>query len=118
MAFVKRKKQDVTKKEPFSFGQKKKNGKPSKDGTVVTFKDGTKTTLLNPSGKGKKYAFELSTGTMITNGGDFKHDANGNEIPLSKEQRVYRLAYLTAQKDSANAYKAKKAKKNSGEIKK
>lgn len=112
MAFIKRKKQDVAKKESFSFGQKKKNGKPSKDGTVVTFKDGTKTTLLNPSGKGKKFAFELSTGTRVTNGGDFKKDDNGNEIPLSGEQRAFRSGYLTAQKDNAKAYKAKKARRN------
>ena len=62
MAFFKRRtKQDVKSKKPFSFGNKTKSGKVAKSGTTVEFNDGSKTTLLNPSGKGTKYAIELGT---------------------------------------------------------
>ena len=97
MEFFKRiTKQDVKSKKPFSFVNKTKSGKVAKSGTTVEFNDGSKTTLLNPSGKGTKYAIELGTNSRITNDGEFKTDDNGNE-----------LAYLDALKDSAKAYGAR-----------
>lgn len=111
--FIQRTKQDVKSKKSFSFG-KKKNGKPRKDGVTVTFNDGTKTTLLTPSGKGAKYARELKENRRITNDGVVKTDENGNEIPLTKEQRAFRAGALEMQKAASKAYKAKKAKQNGG----
>ena len=112
MAFVKRSKDDVKSKTPFSWGNKTKSGKVAKSGTTVEFKDGTKTTLLNPSGKATKYAAELGMSVKVTNSGEFKTDDNGNEVSLTREQRAYRAGYLDSQKDSTKAYKAKQAKQN------
>lgn len=106
-----RSKQDVKSKKPFSYPVKNKKGKLQKSGVVVEFKDGTTVTLLTPSGKATKFASELGMGVKITNGGEFKHDKNGNEVPLTAEQRSYRAGYLDAQKDNAKAYNAKKSKK-------
>lgn len=106
-----RTKADVKSKKIFSWGNKTKSGKEAKSGVTVTFKDGTETTLLNPSGKATKYAFELGTNTRVTNAGVFKTDDNGNELSLSKEQRAYRSGYLDSQKDNAKAYKAKRTKR-------
>lgn len=111
MAFKLRSKSDVKSKKSFAFveGSKTKSGRKRKDGTVVTFKDGTSTTLLTPSGKGAKYAAELAMGVKITNDGDFKHGVDGSEIVLTPEQRAYRAGFLDSQKESAKAYKAKKS---------
>lgn len=106
-----RTKSDVEKKSPFMWGVKTKSGKRQKSGTVVDFKDGTKTTLLTPAGKGTKFASELAMNCKITNDGEFKHDKAGNEIALDCCERAYRAGYLDAQKDNAKAYKAKKAGK-------
>lgn len=114
MAFKKRTKQDVKSKKRFSWGNKTKSGKETKDGVVVTFNDGTVTTLLTPSGKGTKYAAELAMGVKITNNGDFKHDDNGVEIELTPEQRAYRAGYLDARKASAKAYNSKRRGSNNG----
>lgn len=110
MAFKKRTKAEVKSKKIFSWGNKTKSGKDAKSGVTVTFKDGTETTLLNPSGKATKYAFELGANARVTNAGVFKTDEDGNELSLTAEQRAYRSGYLDAQKDNAKAYKAKKAK--------
>lgn len=77
---------------------------------TVTNKKGKKVTLLNPSEKGKKFAFELKSGTPQTNNGLLKTDKNGKIRSLTKEQRAYRSGYLDAQKDSAKAYKHHQAK--------
>lgn len=107
MAFKKRTKADVKSKKSV-LGKVGKNGKKRKLGVKVTFNDDTETILLNPSGKGAKYAKELKDGKRYTNDGKVKTDDNGNELNLSKEQRAYRSAYLTALSDSAKAYNAKK----------
>lgn len=112
MAFFKRRtKEDVKSRTLFSWGKNPKTGKAKKSGTTVTFKDGTKRTLLNPSGKGDKYAAELQMGVKITNDGEFKHGRNGEEISLTAEQRAYRSGFLDALSANAKAYKAKKNKK-------
>ena len=110
MAFKKRTKSDVKSKKIFSWGNKTKSGKDAKSGVTVTFNDGTETTLLNPSGKATKYAFELASDSRVTNNGAFKTDGDGNELSLTAEQRAYRSGYLDAQKDNAKVYNAKKAK--------
>ena len=89
----------------------KQNGKPKKYGTVVEFKDGTSTTLLTPSGKGAKYAVELSTNVAVTNDGIIKRDEYGMPKELDCCQRSYRAGYLDAQKDNAKVFNAKKNKK-------
>ncbi|MCI9405203.1 MAG: hypothetical protein HFJ22_07280 [Clostridia bacterium] len=66
--------------------------------------------LLNPSEKGAKFACELKTNVAHTNFGQPKVDESGNFKQLTKEQRAYRSGYLSAQKDSANCYKAKMRK--------
>lgn len=68
-------------------------------------KKGKVITLLNPSEKGKKYATELKTGVRVTNDGLIKSPSE-----LNDEQRAFRGGYLQAQKDSANAYKARQKK--------
>ncbi len=75
-----------------------------------TNKKGHKVTLLNPSEKGKKFADELRSGVKITNDRDIKRDKNGDYVGLTDEARAYRSGYLDAQKDSANAWKAKQKK--------
>lgn len=107
MAFIKRTKADVKSKKSV-LGKVGKNGINRKLGVRVTFNDDTEITLLNPSGKGAKYAKELKDGKRYTNDGKVKTDDNGNELKLSKEQRAYRSAYLTALSDNAKAYNAKK----------
>lgn len=111
MAFNKHKKSDIESKKVFSWGGKTKKGKTPKHGVTVKYKDGTETTLLNPSGKATKYAFELGTNSSVTNDGRFKTDKDGNEISLTEKQRAYRSGYLDAQNDNAKAYKAKQAKR-------
>lgn len=107
MAFLKRTKQDVKSKRTLTRTDKA-SGKKRKAGVEVTFKDGQKVVLLNPSGKGTKYANELKEGIHYTNSGVPKLDKKGNTIPLTNEQRAYRSAYITALSDGAKAYNAKK----------
>jgi hypothetical protein len=58
--------------------------------------------LRNPSQKGARYAEELAQDVNIETG-KF----------LTEKQRLYRLAYLASQRDSADAYNANKAKSDS-----
>jgi hypothetical protein len=74
-------------------------------------KKGKEIALLNPSEKGGKFARELRTGKAETNKGELKLNDNGQPKKLNKQQRAYRSGYLSAQKDSANAYKANLKKK-------
>lgn len=107
--FKKRTKEDVKSKTSILKGVKK-NGKDKKFGTVVAFKDGTSVTLLNPSGKGAKYAGELKTNIAVTNDCVIKRDDYGYPVELTAEQRAYRAGYLDHAKDCAKAYNAKKNK--------
>ena len=78
---------------------------------VFKTKKGKKITLLNPSEKGAKFAKELKQGVKRTNSGSFKLDENRRAIKLRSKERAYRSGYLDAQKDSANAFNARKDKK-------
>ena len=85
------------------YGADTKTGVRTKIGTALKFDNGEQALLLNPNGKGKKYAKELKDGCRYTN--DMKtKKANG----LTKTQRAYRNGYLASRKDSANAYNANK----------
>ena len=78
---------------------------------TITTKKGKQVTLLNPSEKGAKFAKELKQGVKRTNTGSFKLDENKKSIKLTDVERAYRGGYLDAQKDSAKAYNARKAKR-------
>lgn len=67
--------------------------------------------FLNPSEKGKKYAYELKHKTAITNDGQFKLDNNGKKIKLTKEQLAFRSGYLTHSSDSSKCFNALRKKK-------
>ena len=82
---------------------------------TITTKNNKKITLLNPAEKGKKYAKELKNKKHYLNANGFrslKKSDDGKEIKLTKAEASYRMGYLAARKDSANAYKAKKRKKS------
>ncbi|MDE6667676.1 MAG: hypothetical protein K2K38_04945 [Clostridia bacterium] len=110
LIFKKRTKEDVKSKKKFFGKGKKADGKKRQLGVTVTFNDGETVTLLNPSGKATKYAAELRDGKRYTNDGKVKVDRNGQEMPLTAEQKAYRSAYIQALSDSAKAYNAAKAK--------
>lgn len=86
---------------------KRKDGHKVRLGTTVEYKDGRVETFLTPSGKGAKYAAELRSGQRRTNDGKLKVDSDGVVQELTDLQRVWRWGYLTSQKDSANAFKAR-----------
>ena len=77
----------------------------------TTSRSGNPVTLLNPAEKGEKYANELRTGVKQTNDGVTKTDEKGKPIRLTEEERRFRVGYLNARKDGANAWKSKQAKK-------
>ncbi len=111
MAFLKRSKEDVKSKKAVTWsGARKKDGTKQKSGTVVTFNDGTTTTLLTPSGKATKYSEELRQGKKLTNDGEVKKDKKGREKRLNDTGRAWRSGYLQAQKDAHKAYKARSKK--------
>ena len=76
----------------------------------VRARSGKEVVLLNPSEKGSKFAKELKSGYKRTNAGSYKLDSNRQGIKLTDTERAYRGGYLDAQKDSANAYNARKRK--------
>ena len=88
-----------------------KDSKGNKMGVHGVSKYGTPMTLLNPYGKGRKYATELKHGKRLTNDFKRKRDESGKQMSLSVKQKSYRAGYLQARKDSAACYKAIKAKK-------
>ncbi len=105
--FKKRTKQDVKSKKKFFGIGTKADGKKRQVGVTVTFKDGDKVTLLNPSGKAEKYAEELKLGKRLTNEREVKKDKDGKEIPLTEEGRRFRMGYIRAQADNSKAFKSK-----------
>lgn len=112
MAFIRRTKQDVKSKTAVTLhGARTKSGRKQKSGMVVTFKDGSSTTLLTPAGKGTKYAEELRQGKHMTNDGEVKKDKKGKEKRLKDTDKAYRSGYLQAQKDAAKAHNAKENSK-------
>lgn len=88
-----------------------RNGKGEKIGVKGVNKKGEPITLLNPNGKGKKYAMELKHGRRVTNNFKRKTTESGKPMKLTEKQRSFRAGYLQARKDSANCYKAQKAKR-------
>ena len=85
-----------------------KDGKKRKRGVIGEIEDGTKVTLLNPSGKGEKYSQELHTGKRLTNDLKKKKGEDGKPLGMTDTQKAWRSGYLQARKDSANAYNSKK----------
>lgn len=77
----------------------------------TTSRSGKSVTLLNPAEKGEKYANELRTGVKQTNEGVLKTDRDGCPISLTEKDKQFRVGYLNARKDSANAWKSKEVKK-------
>ena len=67
--------------------------------------------LLNPAEKGEKFAKELKNGFRFTNDGKVKKNESGKPIRLTKRQSAFRSGYLTARKDNAKCFNAKKKKK-------
>lgn len=72
-------------------------------------KKGEPVTLLNPNGKGKKYAMELKNKKHYTNDGQVKkYKDTGKDMYLSDKQRAFRVGYLQARQDSADCFNAKR----------
>lgn len=71
---------------------------------IVRTRKGKSRALMNPSEKGAKFADDLRTGLNL-------NPCNGSVKELTPTGASYRMGYLSAQKDSANAYKARKRKK-------
>lgn len=103
MAFKQHSKEDVKSKRTLWV----KDGK-RKAGVAIEFQDGEKVVLLNPSGKGGKFAKELKEGKHYTNDGKVKKDDKGNNKRLTDNQRSYRSGYLSCLKDQAKIHNAKK----------
>ena len=77
----------------------------------VRTRNGKTITLLNSAEKGRKFAKELKNKKKYVNSNGFKtvkKDDKGREIKLTKSQASYRMGYLAARRDSANAFKSKK----------
>ena len=75
--------------------------KTSGSGRVVNKETGLTKVLLTPHGKAKKYCLELETGEHVTNEGKAKNKR------LTDTEAAWRSGYLTAQADSAKAFRAK-----------
>ena len=80
--------------------------KKHKQGVIVANADGVTKTLLNPYGKGKKFARELKEGKRFTNDGKLKTTKSGKPKRLTDTQKSFRAGYLQARKDSAKAFKS------------
>ena len=76
---------------------------------IVRNRNGKQVVLLNPNGKGKKYAYDLRTGKKHTNTGKVKKNF------LTGKEKAYRAGYLKAREDigkaSASVRGYKKGKK-------
>lgn len=66
----------------------------------MAFKTKTGIVLRNPAEKGKRFSRQLSSGVVRETG-----------QPLDCCGRAYRIGYLQARQDSANAFKANKKRK-------
>lgn len=76
-------------------------------GKTVVNRRGQEVQLLNPAGKGEKYALELKGGIRLSNQCYTKKDKEGLPILLKEEEKAYRKGYLAARRDSADCYLAK-----------
>ena len=100
-------------KEPYvSTKLKTKSGKFLKLGTRITNEDGETKVLLNPAGKGAKFAKELRDNKHYTSEDETKKDKKGKIKRLSDTQRAYRSGYLKARSDSAKAFNSKSGGKS------
>ena len=63
---------------------------------IIKTRKGNKVVLRNPAEKGKRYARQLKSGTVVETG-----------KKLSNTDRAFRIGYLTARSDNAKAYKSK-----------
>lgn len=70
----------------------------------VINRNGKQVALLNPNGKGRKYAHDLRTGKKHTNTGQVKKNY------LTKDERAYRSGYLKAREDIGKASAAARGK--------
>ena len=73
-------------------------------------KKGEVKTLLNPSEKAAKYAYELKNEVLITNDKQLKKNKTGNPKRISDSQIAFRRGYLKARSDNAKAFNYNKAK--------
>ncbi len=103
---------EIIHKETVTGKSKTKAGKLLKAGTRITNEDGETKVLLNPAGKGAKYAKELKDNKHYTNEGEIKTYKNGKEKRLSDTQRAYRSGYLKARSDSSKAFNSKSGGKS------
>ncbi len=99
-------------KETVTGKSKTEAGKPLKVGTRITNEDGETKVLLNPAGKGAKYAAELKDNKHYTNEGKIKTNSNGKIKRLSDTQRAYRSGYLKARSDNSKAFNSKSGGKS------
>ena len=67
---------------------------------IGTTKKGKKFIKLNPAEKSRKYAQELKSGKITSNGGEVLGKLNKDT------QKSFRSGYLQARKDNALAYKS------------
>ena len=77
---------------------------------VVQASDGTKKTLLTPTGKNAKFKAELASGVKITNDGKRKKDENGKPMKLSKADKAYRHGYRKALGEVSAIHKKKRSR--------
>lgn len=68
--------------------------------SVVKTKSGIRIVLRNPAEKAKRFARQLTKGKVTETG-----------KKLSATDKAFRIGYLSARKDSANAFKAKHPRK-------
>lgn len=69
--------------------------------------DGTRRTLLTPTGKNAKFKAELENGVRITNDYKRKKDKDGKPMKLSKAAKAYRHGYRKALGELSAIYKKK-----------
>lgn len=93
-----------------TYGPSKVVGKDRNGVTVVDVNTGVRKKLLNPAGKGRKFAAELKSNKHYTNDGKTKVTKSGKLKRLTDTERSYRSGYLQARQDSAKAFKSKSYK--------
>ena len=80
-------------------------------GSFGADKNGKERIFLNPVGKARKYVRELKKGYHLKNTGKPVVDKNGNKIPLTEAERMWRAGYISHSSDSAATYNLKKGGK-------
>ena len=67
---------------------------------IINTRNGKKVVLRTPAEKGKRYARQLKSGRIQETG-----------KALTKEDKAFRIGYLTSRSDNAKAYNSKLKKK-------